>query len=109
MLEDAGVELGINYPYPVVTAEESEAALARANKVIQQSLIGQNSDSVRSDSSMPVHHLLHCCSPAVQCNMTIYLHLGDSIVASTEKPLAQTALHCVLEGGGVAHGTEALR
>jgi len=82
------VELGINYPYPVVTAEESEAALARANKVIQQSLIGQNSDSVRSESSMPVPHLLHCFSPAVHCNMPKHVHLGNSNAVSTETSLA---------------------
>lgn len=44
VLQDAGVELGVNYPYPVVTAEESEAALARASEVIQQSIVSHNSD-----------------------------------------------------------------
>ncbi len=44
VLQDAGVELGVNYPFPVVTAEESEAALARASEVIQQSIVTHNSD-----------------------------------------------------------------
>ena len=44
VLQDAGVELGVNYPYPVVSAEESEAALARASDVIQQSIVTHNSD-----------------------------------------------------------------
>lgn len=46
MLSDAGVELGVNYPYPVVSVEESESALAHAAAIIQQSVVNQ-SDEVR--------------------------------------------------------------
>jgi hypothetical protein len=46
LLDDAGVELGINYPYPIVSVEDSEAALARAAAVLQQSLV-DHSDEVR--------------------------------------------------------------
>lgn len=47
VLEDAGVELGSNYPYPIISAEDSEAALARAAEVIQQSIVSHNSGVVR--------------------------------------------------------------
>ncbi|KAL4431148.1 hypothetical protein ABPG75_006404 [Micractinium tetrahymenae] len=40
VLEDAGVELGVNYPFPVISQEESLAALAAADAVVQQCLRG---------------------------------------------------------------------
>ena len=39
LLADAGVELGVNYPLPVITLEESEHALSQAMAAIQQSLV----------------------------------------------------------------------
>ena len=39
MLADAGVELGVNYPLPVISIEESEEALAQAMATIQESLV----------------------------------------------------------------------
>ncbi|CAL8468600.1 g8140 [Coccomyxa elongata] len=53
VLQDAGVELGVNYPYPVVTTEESEATLARASEVIQQSIVTHNSDVPYRPASDP--------------------------------------------------------
>lgn len=38
MLADAGVELGVTYPYPVVTLAESEKHLKIAAKVIHETL-----------------------------------------------------------------------
>lgn len=38
MLADAGVELGVTYPYPVISLEESEEHLQIAAKVIQETL-----------------------------------------------------------------------
>lgn len=38
LLADAGVELGVNYPLPLVTPAESRAALARAAAVIEQAM-----------------------------------------------------------------------
>jgi len=38
LLADAGVELGVNYPLPLVTPAESRAALARAAAVIDQAM-----------------------------------------------------------------------
>ncbi|KAI3433397.1 hypothetical protein D9Q98_003213 [Chlorella vulgaris] len=38
VLEDAGVELGCNYPYPVIDVEESVVALKAADAVVQQCL-----------------------------------------------------------------------
>lgn len=38
MLADAGVELGVTYPYPVVSLAESEKHLKIAAKVIQETL-----------------------------------------------------------------------
>ena len=48
VLEDAGVELGVNYPYPLISAKESEAALARAAEIIQQSVVSHSSELVRN-------------------------------------------------------------
>lgn len=42
ILSDAGVELGENYPFPVVTVEESEKALALAAEVIIKSVVAGN-------------------------------------------------------------------
>lgn len=42
LLADAGVELGVNYPLPVISIEESEHALAEAMAAIQQSLVEVN-------------------------------------------------------------------
>ncbi|KAK9843673.1 hypothetical protein WJX81_001963 [Elliptochloris bilobata] len=39
LLADAGVELGVNYPLPLITLEESRAALARASAVIEQAMV----------------------------------------------------------------------
>ena len=39
ILSDAGVELGENYPFPVVTVPESEKALALAAEVILKSVV----------------------------------------------------------------------
>ncbi len=39
MLADAGVELGANYPYPIISLAESEAHLKQAAAVIQQTAI----------------------------------------------------------------------
>jgi hypothetical protein len=36
VLEQTGVRLGVDYPYPIVTIEESQAALARAWGVVQR-------------------------------------------------------------------------
>lgn len=36
----AGVELGVNYPYPVISVEDSLAALAAADAVVQQCMRG---------------------------------------------------------------------
>lgn len=38
LLADAGIELGVNYPLPLVTLEESRAALAHAASVIDQAM-----------------------------------------------------------------------
>lgn len=51
LLTDAGVELGVNYPLPVISLEESEHALSQAMAAIQQSLVEVN-DKVRQ---LPVH------------------------------------------------------
>ena len=42
LLADAGVELGVNYPLPVISIEESEHALSQAMAAIQQSLVEDN-------------------------------------------------------------------
>ena len=42
MLADAGVELGVNYPLPVISIEESEATLVQAMATIQESLVEVN-------------------------------------------------------------------
>lgn len=38
MLADAGVELGVTYPFPVISLEESEEHLQMAAQVIQDTL-----------------------------------------------------------------------
>ena len=38
MLADAGVELGVTYPFPVISIEESEEHLQMAAQVIQDTL-----------------------------------------------------------------------
>ncbi|KAK9819946.1 hypothetical protein WJX72_004261 [[Myrmecia] bisecta] len=38
ILSDAGVELGVNYPFPVISVEESQQQLQHASTVIEQSM-----------------------------------------------------------------------
>jgi hypothetical protein len=38
LLDEACVELGVNYPYPVVEVQESRALLDSANKVVKAAL-----------------------------------------------------------------------
>lgn len=47
VLADAGVELGVNYPLPIISLEESRAQVAHACSVIQQSLVWGHSDAVK--------------------------------------------------------------
>lgn len=42
VLADADVELGVNYPFPVISVEESMAALAAANAVVHQCMHGSS-------------------------------------------------------------------
>ena len=63
MLADAGVELGVTYPYPVISQQESEEHLNIAAKVIQETLAASIAASqVRRFSNQrwlfPRHH--HC-------------------------------------------------
>ena len=61
MLADAGVELGVNYPLPVISLEESEEALAQAMAAIQQSLVEVN-DKVRPFPLIVIAGILPCPS-----------------------------------------------
>ncbi|CAK0781020.1 hypothetical protein CVIRNUC_005258 [Coccomyxa viridis] len=53
MLADAGVELGVNYPLPVISIEESEEALAQAMATIQESLVEVNDKNPFRPASDP--------------------------------------------------------
>ena len=48
ILSDAGVELGENYPYPVISVERSEAELARAAAVIEQFVVEAANGAVKA-------------------------------------------------------------
>jgi hypothetical protein len=69
ILSDAGVELGENYPLPIVTVEESEHALALAAAVIHKSIVVENGPGslkvggAQAPWSLPVQGLLTvlCC------------------------------------------------
>ena len=61
MLADAGVELGVNYPLPVISIEESEEALAQAMATIQESLVEVN------DKANSVAECVNACRINCMC------------------------------------------
>lgn len=57
VLADAGVEMGVTYPYPVISLEESEEHLKRAAQIIQETLASSKPDTQVSHCSRAMHAL----------------------------------------------------
>lgn len=53
VLQDAGVELGVTYPYPIISQEDSQKTLEWASQVIQKTLL--NNVNAKVDCL-----ILHC-------------------------------------------------
>ena len=48
VLQDAGVELGVTYPYPIISQEESQKTLEYAAKIIQKTLLENPNSKVNA-------------------------------------------------------------
>ena len=74
MLADAGVELGVTYPYPVISLEESEEHLQIAAKVIQETLAASIAASEVRLRSMGKESACAMRNIAFRCDLQIGLH-----------------------------------